>query len=201
MSGGTHVLFTATELSLGLSMSRRAFFRYKPKAFIKIDRAHGRVLGFSVETLPANLQARLSRERIAERHNTVEELIRFRQQSKRRQDMLFELSRQRLAPGQRAFDWRQVMNSYFCAVDNGEFEPNARMLAKAKYFEFYRRPCSDRHLRRIIARIEAYGGPDLAPIDAYGDRRSIPHARGGGRKHHVSAVHDRREPPKPNSAQ
>jgi len=173
-------LFTPSQLSVALGMRRSVFFSFSPKAQKRIRRGYGKVLGFAVNALPKHMQAKLDRQRFAHKATSVQELIRANQQLIRKAIILGSV-RTRLAPDDDAFLRQQISNVYFCACDNGHPESVANFRARLKWHELFGKSCNEKTIRRLAARVDDFGGPDLAPIDAYAMEKSFPRTRGGGR--------------------
>src|ERR1700682_1567931 len=105
------LLFTATQLSVAMGISRVRFFSFAPRAKKKELRAYGSVLVFEPSKLPDTLRELLQAVKLRHRCNSVEELIRLQQQESRRAAMP-GLLQQRLAPGPKDFAMREVIHRY-----------------------------------------------------------------------------------------
>ena len=188
MSGSSvPTLFTATELSAALDISRHEFFLHEPRFNVLENRRYGEVPVFSVAMLPDALKQRLQQQKSERDCGTVEELVRRAQQDRRRTAVLDIVLYSRLAPARDAFEVQRVMDVYFRELDTGVAETKANATARGRWIRIFGSRCSERTIRRIAVRVQACGGPELAPIDAYADQKSIPHARGGKAKHHEAA--------------
>lgn len=181
-------LFTATELSFALDLSRHDFFLHQPRFHILSKRRYGEVPVYAVALLPKNLRLRITEQRIERGCSSIEELVRQAQQSRRRIAVLDLVLYSRLAPSHDAFAVRNVIDGYFRSLDSGATEAEANTSARGKWLRRFGKRCNERTIRRIAARVQACGGPELAPIDAYADAKSVPHTRGGRRPHHGEAA-------------
>lgn len=167
--------FTASELALALSISRREFFWCKPHSNLIIERCYGDTPGFFVSKLPEDIQLALQNARIQNGAKSLRELVRLKQQKTRRAAFFETIPFQRLAPSGDAFLCRTVMTSYFRDLDNGKFENACNRAARYRWRRLFGQSCNERTIRRIANMVDAFGGPELAPIDAYVDRKSCPH--------------------------
>ena len=182
-------LFTATELSFALDLSRHEFFLLSPKCAPSLSRRrYGEVPVYAVALFPKELRARLEDRRIERGCSGVTELVRRTQQDRRRTAVSDIVLYSRLAPWHEAFDVQKVLDGYFAAIDSGIDETKANVSARSRWLRLFGKRCSERTIRRIASRVHACGGPELAPIDAYADQKSVPHARGGRAEHHGAAV-------------
>lgn len=179
--------FTASELCLAARIPRSRFFAHRPKAKRVTSRWYGKVAAFAVEKLPENLRDLLDRARRREDYASVEEFVRARLQLRRRENVV-SLLRQRLAPRSRAIELRDVLAVYFQALDNGKSESESTRLARADFVRRTGANISERQIRRIAVKVDAAGGPDLAPLDAYAPAKSVSHKRADGGQHHGAAA-------------
>lgn len=191
-SGSSSELLTASELSITLGISRTKFFRLQPTPKKAIARNYGQVAGFAVIKLPEELKELLRQQMVRHGYAPPLEFVRARLQERRRNSSPMAF-RQRLAPHAKAFSMREVMNRYFAALDNGKGEHLANREARAEHVRQFGESCEERKIRRIGARVDDCGGPDLAPIDAYSDLKSVPNATAKGKG---NATARRRRPPR-----
>lgn len=180
-TNSTGPFFTATQLAAALGMSRIQFFGFAPQARKSEERSYGKVLVFAHDKLPDELRELLRSAKIEHRCASIEELVRFRLQERRR-PAVAGLFRQRLAPGPKALIMRAVVNRYLAEMDSGKSERESNILARAEFEKRFRRKIGECQIRRLAAKVTHAGGPELAPIDAYADHKSVSHARGGGRQ-------------------
>jgi hypothetical protein len=180
-------LFTASQICVALGMSRWGVFTSGARPGGRIKRSYGTVRGFSTTNLPRYLQERLERERVAHKARSVCELVRIKQQ-KIRKTNAHQFARGRLAPDVDALLRKRILDHYFFELDNGINERTANLHARVKWMAAFSKACHERTIRRLATRVEGFGGPDLAPIDAYSADKSFPHARGGGRQTHGAAA-------------
>ncbi len=179
-------LYTATQLSIALGISRIAFFGFGPKPRGRERRSYGNVFVFDPDRLPDQLQAMLREAMLREarstrRCTTVEEFIRLRVQERRRA-AIPEMLTQRLSPGRKVFAMRDVIEHYLAHRDCGRPEVDSNVSARAEFLKKFRRTISEKQIRRLAKRVTDAGGPELAPIDAYAEQKSVSHARGGERR-------------------
>ena len=165
-----------------MSMTRALFFSYEPTPQCELFRPYGQVPGFSIAKLPDVLQERVSAEmrpfRGRPRRTTVRELVRIKQQ-RGRVAHLKGLSKLQLAPDSSAATAvRDILSLYFRELDRGKREKDACLLARQHWLLAFRNPCVERTIRRIAQRVDAFGGPEIAPLDAYHHAESIPHGAG-----------------------
>ena len=69
---------------------------------------------------------------------------------------------------------QRILNAHYTGVKAVQLPPS--LAREAGLLIFGEAPCS-RTVRRYVARIEACGGPELAPIEAYSDGKSCHHRR------------------------
>ncbi|MGI8438097.1 MAG: hypothetical protein ACR2NX_14565 [Chthoniobacterales bacterium] len=167
-------------------MRRSVFFSFEPKAVAKLHRTYGRVKGFAIGKLPGVLHERLRLARRPFGSRTFTELVRLTQQ-RGRIEHVRAICHQRLAPDRASVLVREALNSYFRALDNGVAEKTANLKARTKSLALFQQDCNERTIRRIARRVDDFGGPELAPLDAYAPGKSIPHARSGKAEHHGAA--------------
>ncbi len=180
-------LFTASQLALATGISRTEFFRSKPRPIKRARRSYGTVPVFAVKNLPEELRGRLHMARMKSGCKSFQEFVRSRLQMRRRATV-HSLLLQRLAPSARAFKIREVFAVYFRSLDCGKTQIDSNRRARAEWIKRFGRNFDERQIRRIAAKIDDAGGPELAPIDAYGTGKSLPRARSGGGKYHREAV-------------
>ncbi len=165
--------FSATELSAALSISRFEFFIYRPKSTARLKLNYGAVPGFLLGRLPRELKEKLEAARIHHSCLCIDDLVRLKLQIRRR-DSFYKLMSARLAPGRDAILRREAMAVYFCALDSGETIRAATWKTRKKYFFLSRVSLSDRTILRTAKRVDMFGGPELAPVDAYAPIKSLP---------------------------
>lgn len=174
--GETH-LFSASELSLTIRISRAEFFALKPRVEGRANRGYGSIPLFNPKTQPAALQEKLHALRKRFRATPkFEEIVRKSLQHVRREHFagLFD---QALAPRWKAQATMRALNRYFRAADCGWPQWKAAREASAEFIRLTGCTIGERQIRRLAQRVDQLGGPELAPIDAYRDFRSVPHKR------------------------
>jgi len=70
---------------------------------------------------------------------------------------------------------RLVLSEYFCRLESGFTAKASNQIAGVAHHQFFGSTGSERHLRRLAAKVIFFGGPDAAPIEAYSDRKSTRH--------------------------
>ena len=89
----------------------------------------------------------------------------------------FEFSTQPGATQEKALKVRLVMQAYFAALDAAKSKEEANRIARAEWTRHFGDACGERSIRRWEARIEERGGIEFAPIEAFCDRKAVPHVK------------------------
>jgi hypothetical protein len=77
----------------------------------------------------------------------------------------------------RAFYRRIILVAFYAAVDAGATFGYAELAARGVSLAIFGKAVDAKTIRRTVGRIETCGGPDLAPLEAYADCKSVPHPR------------------------
>lgn len=174
--GETH-LFSASELSLTIRSSRTEFFALKPRAERRGNCGYGSIPLFDPKAQPPALREKI--DALRKRFRTApkfEEIVRRSLQQVRREHLagLFD---QALAPRWKAQATMRALHRYFRAADCGWPQWKAAREASAEFVRLTGRTIGERQIRRLAQRVDQLGGPELAPLDAYRDFRSVSHKR------------------------
>jgi hypothetical protein len=160
-----------------MGISRHLFFSCEPESQGSIVQSYGVVRGFRISKLPDLLRSKIQGARRSLSDSKAIRLVRTVQQ-RRRRVALRAAAGQRLAPGREASAVRVAMNVYFREIDNGKAEQSANLVARRFWLEAFGTACHERTIRRLAARVDSFGGPELAPLDAFAAGKSISRARG-----------------------
>lgn len=159
-------------------MPRSEFFRRRPHSRAMELRAYGKIPVYAIPDLPIDLKKQLEDLRMERQCGDYEELIRLKQQENRLASIL-RLILARLAPRRaESFAVQSAMFAFFRRVDNGAPTLLAYRSVRHALSKTLGWKPSERTVRRIILRVDSFGGPELAPLDAYSDvLMSISHRR------------------------
>lgn len=172
---GNRWLYTASEISLLLSLSRREFFRTNPVRRGMLDRGYGPVPGYSLRDLSPAWRARIKEAQRTLGCKTAGDLLKTKRSAARQPAK--PLAEYPFATAVKAVRIRAVMHFYFSLLDFGLPEMDANMLTRSAWKIFSGITCNEKTLYRRARTVKQFGGPSLAPLEAYCDGKSVSHKR------------------------
>lgn len=170
------VELTANEWAQLLGVTKKAFtLRRVPHARM-VARAGGLTKVYPFADLPPDYRAQLEEQRRRQGCWSYAELLNVRA-VETRWEPAKEIGTLPPASQEKATRVREVMAVYFAASEAGMTLSAANQRARAKWVEVFGEECNEKTVRRWADKIEARGGPQFAPLEAYADNKSVPHER------------------------
>ena len=174
--GAAEVELTANEWAQLLGVTKKAFtLRRVPHARM-VARAGGLTKVYPFSDLPADYQRQLEEQRRRQGCWSYADLLNVRA-VETRWEPAKEIGTLPPASQEKATRVREVMSVYFAASEAGMTLSGANQRARAKWVEVFGEECNEKTIRRWADKIEARGGPQFAPLEAYADNKSVPHER------------------------
>lgn len=163
-------LYTPTELNALLGMPRASLFAKRRKYIHRLDRPYGLVQAFSRDELPGEWVEKLDALLVASGCASARELLLLRRN--KTSNPGFVLEKKTPAAQRRIAITKPILCRYFSEMDNGLNEGDANSNARLIWRLFFGQEPNEITIRRIAKNVLQFGGPDIAPAEAYTDRRS-----------------------------
>lgn len=167
---------TAAEWAQLLGITKKAFILRRVGHSHMVARAGGLTKVYPFSALPPDYQATLETLRRSQGVWSFADLRAVRAVELRSWDAPKEIGTLPPASQEKAKKVRAVMEVYFAAAESMTLGA-ANTKAQAKWLELFGEACNEKTIRRWADKIEARGGPEFAPLEAYADNKSVPHVR------------------------